>query len=97
VLFTTCDLLWFKHTYLSLIAKQVLATYINHFESTNPGTNQYWRHMRKHGRDPIRAQTNDPCPDTLTTRPSLPLITFFVHLTIFYFLVHFKHFHKKLA
>jgi hypothetical protein len=55
------DLIWFKHIYLSSVAKQVLETYIKiSLSSPLPGTNQYWCHMEKYGRDPSRPRTRDP-------------------------------------
>ena len=51
-----------NHIYFSSIVKQILATYINHSRvrlSLFPGTNQYWCHMRNHGRDPCGVWNHD--------------------------------------
>jgi hypothetical protein len=44
-----------RYVGLTIIIKarllNILATYINHFPSQLLGTNQYWCHMKKHGRD----------------------------------------------
>jgi hypothetical protein len=56
-------------TYLRSIAKQVLATDINHFLSPLPGTKQYWCQMRKHGSDLSRARIYDPWVERQTQKP----------------------------
>jgi hypothetical protein len=52
---------YFKQIYFSSIGKQVLAT------------NQYWSRMRKHDRDPCRAQTYDSWVERRKPYPLGPL------------------------
>jgi hypothetical protein len=51
----------------SPIAEQVLATYINHFRARV--LEQTSTVMKKHGRDPIKARTHDPCFEGQTPQP----------------------------